>query len=109
MGEPHAGLECTDGTIVGANAPHPACRTTQLILASVNLYYPDYLPKPWHTVLSCWALIIVVGTIAILGQKALPKVDGFMIIWITAGVIATAVTLPVKAAMGTRSAAEVFT
>lgn len=83
--------------------------TTQLILASVNLYYPDYLPKPWHTVLTSWGLIIVVGTIAILGQKALPKVDGFMIVWITAGVLATAITLPVKAASGTRSAAEVFT
>jgi hypothetical protein len=68
--------------------------TTQLILASVNLYYPDYLPKPWHTVLTSWGLIIVVGTIAILGQKALPKVDGFMIVWITAGVLATAITLP---------------
>lgn len=83
--------------------------TTQLILASVNLYYSDYLPKPWHTVLTSWGLIIVVGTLAILGQKALPKVDGFMIVWITAGVLATAITLPVKAASGTRSAAEVFT
>lgn len=32
-----------------------------------------------------------------------------MIVWITAGVLATAIVLPVKAAMGTRSAAEVFT
>lgn len=49
------------------------------------------------------------GSIAILGQRALPTVDGFMIVWITAGVLATAIVLPVKAAMGTRSAAEVFT
>ncbi|KAI9632976.1 amino acid transporter, partial [Dioszegia hungarica] len=83
--------------------------TTQLILSSVILFYPDYVPLPWHTVLACWATILLLGVIAILGQRYLPYVDMFTIAWIVAAVLATVITLPIKAALGRRSAAEVFT
>ncbi|KAK1923905.1 amino acid transporter [Papiliotrema laurentii] len=83
--------------------------TTQLILASVNIFYPDYVAAQWHTVLCSWALILILGSISILGQKYLPHVDTFCIIWIFAGVLATAITLPIKANAGRRSASYVFT
>ncbi|GFZ48289.1 LOW QUALITY PROTEIN: hypothetical protein JCM24511_06037 [Saitozyma sp. JCM 24511] len=75
----------------------------------LGVYYPDYIAANWHTVLCSWALILVLGTISIIGQRYLPHVDTFCFIWIVAGVLATAITLPIKANAGRRSAAEVFT
>lgn len=59
------------------------------------MFNPDYIPKPFHTVLACWAVsvpmvhfgvlprleawliisILILGVIAILGQHFLPYVD----------------------------------
>ena len=58
----------------------------------ILVFYPDYVPLPWHTVLACWATwvpafrfpleenkliirILLLGVIAILGQRYLPYVD----------------------------------
>lgn len=82
--------------------------TTQLILSSVNLYYPDYIAEAWHTVLCSWALILLLGSIAILGQHYLTWVDMFTLVCIISAVIATVITLPVYAASGIRSAREVW-
>ncbi len=32
--------------------------TTQLLLASVSIFNPDYVAAPFHTVLTCWALSV---------------------------------------------------
>jgi hypothetical protein len=42
-------------------------------------------------------------------DRSLLTSQTFCFIWIVAGVLATAITLPIKANAGRRSAAEVFT
>ncbi|ORX38207.1 gaba permease-like protein [Kockovaella imperatae] len=83
--------------------------TAQLILSSVILFNPTYEPQPFHTVLTSMAIIILLGVIALVGQQWMHHVDTFTIIIIVSAVLATVITLPVKAHMGHRSAEYVFT
>lgn len=125
------------GPLSSSSPPSPVGLTYICRFQLTPVYYPDYYPTQWQTVLASWALyvsrrvtavfaetsILILGVIGILSQHWLHYVDMFSIVWIVAvyvaspwsisdltrSVLATVITLPIKAAAGRRSAHYVFT
>ncbi|EFY94691.1 amino acid permease family protein [Metarhizium robertsii] len=65
----------------------------QVILSAITLWNEDYVPNPWQTVLTFWALTFVCVLLNLAGTKVLDKLNQICVYWTVASVIIIMITL----------------
>ena len=79
----------------------------QVILSAISLWKEDYVPTPWQTVLTFWALTLVCSLINVYGIRLLDVFNQVCIYWTVGSVVIILVTL-LAMADNRRSAEFVF-
>ncbi|KAH6879363.1 amino acid transporter [Coprinopsis sp. MPI-PUGE-AT-0042] len=79
--------------------------TTQILIAGINIYYPEWVSKAWQTYLIFVAITVFATIIGIQFNSFLPTLDILSAVWTFLGIIVILICLSVKAAAGRRSAA----
>ncbi|KPM45201.1 hypothetical protein AK830_g1420 [Neonectria ditissima] len=71
-----------------------------LIAATVALYHPDFSPEPWQLLLIFYAMCILTFFIVAYGNSVLPVVDTLCAAFTILAIIATMISMSVKADVG---------
>ncbi|KAI0402335.1 amino acid/polyamine transporter I [Xylaria palmicola] len=74
-----------------------------LVAATVNLYHPDFVVEPWQLLLLFYALCLLAFVFVAFGNKILPQIDTFCAVFTAITILATLITLSVKADVGRHS------
>jgi choline transport protein len=78
-----------------------------LVQGLVGLNFPDYVPKPWQAVLLFYATLFFAVFINTVVSRALPKIEGIILIFHVLGFFAILIPMDYMAPHG--SASDVFT
>lgn len=79
----------------------------QVILSAITLWKEDYVPTPWQTILTFWALTLVCALLNVFGTGLLDRFNQICIYWTITSVAIITVTVLVMAD-SRRSAEFVF-
>ncbi|TFK37810.1 amino acid transporter [Crucibulum laeve] len=82
--------------------------STQLLVAGISIFKPEFAPLPWQTYLLFLAVTVVATVFGLFFNGALPTIDIMSAVWTLLGLIVIAVCLPVKSAVR-HPASYVFT
>ncbi|KAJ8073088.1 hypothetical protein PM082_019956 [Marasmius tenuissimus] len=82
--------------------------TTQLLIAGISIFHPEWVPTTWQTYLLLVAVTVIFTGIGILFNGALPTIDILSAFWILVGTVVTMICLSAKAAVGRHSASFAF-
>ncbi|KAK7426695.1 hypothetical protein QQZ08_006873 [Neonectria magnoliae] len=74
-----------------------------LIAATVALYHPDFNPEPWQLLLIFYAMCVMTFFIVAFGNSVLPVVDTLCAAFTILAIIATMISMSVKADVGRHS------
>ncbi|BFZ53701.1 hypothetical protein PYCC9005_000731 [Savitreella phatthalungensis] len=80
----------------------------QLILSAIGLWNENFAPKPWHVVLTYFAVLIVALAANLFPSRMLDKLNTACVYWTGVSVAVILVTVLSKAENGRRSAKFVF-
>ncbi|KAJ3822854.1 amino acid transporter [Lentinula raphanica] len=83
--------------------------TSQLILAGINIYLPQWVATAWQTYLIFMLVVIITTAIAIFFDHLLPFLDSVAATWNLLGILIIVICLSVKAASGRHSAKYALT
>ncbi|KAL0574082.1 hypothetical protein V5O48_007867 [Marasmius crinis-equi] len=81
---------------------------TQLLIAEVKIFHPDWVVTAWQTYLILVAITLVFSGIGIIFNGALPAINVVSAFWIFLGTIVMMICLSVKAGVGRHSASFAF-
>ncbi|KAJ8073080.1 hypothetical protein PM082_019948 [Marasmius tenuissimus] len=87
---------------------HSLKGTTQLLIAGIRIFHPEWVPTTWQTYLLLVAVTVIFTGIGILFNRALPTIDILSAFWILVGTVVTMICLSAKAAVGRHSASLAF-
>lgn len=65
----------------------------QLVLTTITLWRPDYVPTVWQTVLTFWAVMAVCALVNVFSSKQLDLINKVCIYWTGASVIIILIVL----------------
>lgn len=68
-----------------------------MFLAVITVYHPDFVPTPWQTVLTYWAVMLMSFLVNVFGNRYLDKLNTVCLIWTAIGVVTIITCLLVKA------------
>lgn len=80
----------------------------QLIISAIGLWNETFMPKPWHTVLMYYAVLLIALAVNLVPSRQLDKLNTVCIYWTGASVLIILVTVLSMARNGRRSAGYVF-
>ena len=80
----------------------------QLIISAIGLWNEEFVPKPWHTVLMYYAVLLIALAVNLAPSRHLDRLNTACIYWTGASVLIILVTVLSMARGGRRDASYVF-